>query len=266
MTTHSRISQISDFAAELKHADDFDLLLTTAALDLAQTELAHLKQLNKELLKVVGKEEYNRRYREKKKTMGQDTDDCPEDCPDESEPRLCHGESYGTMSKEEFGTLFCIKIKASLGDKEFLFQSDSTAQGISGETRVAVGLRILFGGSYLDAIGRAYDIKSIQTVYNCFHTTIEWIDNAFRFPWELNKLEEISEEFAADSTGCFKGCIGTIDGLVIRIRCSSKVADPSNYFCRKGFYALNVQAICDRRKRILWISPGHQGATHDSTA
>jgi hypothetical protein len=44
------------------------------------------------------------------------------------------------------------------------------------------------------------------------------------------------------------------------------VPDPGNYFCRKGFFALNVQAICDSKKRILWMSTGHKGSTHDSLA
>ena len=44
------------------------------------------------------------------------------------------------------------------------------------------------------------------------------------------------------------------------------IQDPGNYFCRKGFYAHNVQAICDKRRRVIWTSTGHKGSTHDSTA
>ena len=61
-----------------------------------------------------------------------------------------------------------------------------------------------------------------------------------------------------------------IDGIAIRIRSPQIKADgaedPGNYYCRKGFYALNAQAICDSKKRILWISTGHKGSTHDSLA
>ena len=31
-------------------------------------------------------------------------------------------------------------------------------------------------------------------------------------------------------------------------------------------FALNVQAICDAKKRIVWASTGHQGSSHDSSA
>ena len=60
-----------------------------------------------------------------------------------------------------------------------------------------------------------------------------------------------------------------MDGVAIKIKCpatSDLIQDPGNYFCRKGFYALNVQAICDKSRRVLWMSSGHKGSTHDSTA
>jgi DDE superfamily endonuclease len=34
----------------------------------------------------------------------------------------------------------------------------------------------------------------------------------------------------------------------------------------KSFYALNVQAICDRSKRFLWCFPSNKGSIHDSSA
>lgn len=64
----------------------------------------------------------------------------------------------------------------------------------------------------------------------------------------------------------FYGCFGAIDGLAVRIKSPTEVPDLVNYFCRRNFYALNIQAICDRKKRCLWISPHHQGASHDSFA
>jgi DDE superfamily endonuclease len=45
-----------------------------------------------------------------------------------------------------------------------------------------------------------------------------------------------------------------------------EVADPGNYYCRKGFYALNVQAICDMSKQFLWCYPSNKGSAHDSAA
>ena len=44
------------------------------------------------------------------------------------------------------------------------------------------------------------------------------------------------------------------------------MGDPGNYYCRKGFYALNVQAIVDKKKQFLWSYPSNKGSTHDSAA
>ena len=56
----------------------------------------------------------------------------------------------------------------------------------------------------------------------------------------------IPGEIKENSGGASYGTFGAIDGLAIQMKCPSGVADPVNYYCRKGFYALNVQAICDR--------------------
>ena len=70
------------------------------------------------------------------------------------------------------------------------------------------------------------------------------------------------------ANGVFRGTFGSLYGLAVRIRCptTKEVLDPGNYYCRKGFYALNVQAICDKAKRVLWCFPSNKGSTHDSSA
>ena len=45
-----------------------------------------------------------------------------------------------------------------------------------------------------------------------------------------------------------------------------EVLDPGNCHCRKGFYAPNVQATCDKHKRFLWAHPMNKESTHDSMA
>lgn len=62
--------------------------------------------------------------------------------------------------------------------------------------------------------------------------------------WEA--LDRVSDLFAEASGDVFKGCIGALDGLAIKIKCptmSNMIPDPGNYFCRKGFYALNVARV-----------------------
>ena len=148
----------------------------------------------------------------------------------------------------------------------------------------------MFGGSYADIFGHLFGVKSIQTIYDVFEDVITWINMSFSFPLvsillKLKKgyddeneemiqesvsiLKAMSQDFGVDSDNTFLGCIGSHDGIDIRISrptLSKMVRDLGNYFCRKNFFALNVQAICDRKKKITWMSPGHQGSAHDSTA
>jgi len=190
------------------------------------------------------------------------------------------------MTKSSFQKL-CNIIENAVGEKKFKSQEylnthriartdkaiDYHGGRICGELKVAVTIRMLAGGSYLDLFS-GHDV-CYKSVYNMFHEVIAWINQSFTFilPQLLankneNELNNISEAFARFSNGVFKGIIGAIDGLAIRIKAPSmfECIDPGSYFCRKQFYALNVQAIVDSYKRILWVSTGHPGCTHDSTA
>ena len=44
----------------------------------------------------------------------------------------------------------------------------------------------------------------------------------------------------------------------------NKVRNPDKYFSRKGFNAINVQAIVDRDKHIAWCFIDANGSSHDS--
>ena len=130
---------------------------------------------------------------------------------------------------------------------------------IPGKVKVALSLRLLAGGSYLDLMP-LFDV-SVASIYYIFDEFLEWVLTAFEFPLvkyiqeeDHGALAAIAELFSYGSNWVFSGIIGALDGIAIRIRCPKlcKVCDPGNYFCRKGFFALNVQAICDRSKRFLW--------------
>ncbi|KAL7544648.1 hypothetical protein ACHAWF_008022 [Thalassiosira exigua] len=278
MSAISKVSPLVDFEEYLEETDDFDLALLIATLQSARDEADALVQLTEELLVAARRVESYRKYNGKRNVSAKDNvKDLQYPTWEELEGELSdpYFRRKYRMTKAQF-RLLCDKIKAKVGEDEFRSENK---RGLCGYIRVAIGLRFLFGGSYLDLVGRAYGVKSIQSIYTYFHTLVSWVDAAFDFPLvsllqglnagnseAIDKLHEISAEFAADSDYCFIGCIGAIDGLAIRIICPNGVDDPANYFCRKNFYALNVQAICDRKKRILWISPGHLGSTHDSTA
>jgi hypothetical protein len=95
------------------------------------------------------------------------------------------------------------------------------------------------------------------------------LEKALDDPREMYKL---STHFASKSRsgGIMAGIIGALDGWLVKIRCPSlkrdNVRNPATYFSRKGFYALNVQVIVDRYKRVIWRCIGAKGSEHDSKA
>jgi len=198
MTSFSKISAVDNILDELKNTDDFDLSLITAVIQVAQSELAHLNKLNLQLLEAVKKEETNRarraNYANKQKRGNKrkhqaNHDHCDEG-PDgweghvgedtEAKTKFSSWEAIRDsvsdrifrrkfrMTKDQF-QLLCSKIKTKIGDDDF---RTTNTQAICGYTKVAIGLRLLCGGSYLDLVGRAYDVEATSTVYRYFHTFI----------------------------------------------------------------------------------------------
>jgi hypothetical protein len=181
------------------------------------------------------------------------------------------------MTKETFRKL-CHELESVVGKETFKAKEYLLCNGwslglactrkaneykggiVPGEMKVAIALRMLAGASYLDLIV-AYGIDR-SFVYLSLFEVVGWINTAFSLPLvnalqnkDMAFFQSISDGFASFTSGIFKRCIGAIDGIAIRINCppESEVPDPKNYWCRKGFYALNVQAICDSKKRILWV-------------
>ena len=189
----------------------------------------------------------------------------------------------------------CLDIEAEVGTKEFkseqyLQHLDTTAimdrtssayharkhtsgDTISGEWKVALTLRMMAGATYLDM----YLWSNVSTFHICKifnHVTKNWINAALSIDiyddvmGNENKLHEIINAFSKTSDGILTGCIGALDGWLVPILCPklSEVNNPGKYFARKGFYALNVQVICDKEKRVTWRSIGQIGSIHDSRA
>jgi len=128
------------------------------------------------------------------------------------------------MTKSSFQKL-CNIIENAVGEKKFKSQEylnthriartdkaiDYHGGRICGELKVAVTIRMLAGGSYLDLFS-GHDV-CYKSVYNMFHEVIAWINQSFSFilPQLLankneNELNNISEAFARFSSGIFK-CI-----------------------------------------------------------
>jgi len=201
---------------------------------------------------------------------------------------------YFRMSKECFD-LLCDRIKSNVGEREFksevylkqLLDSDlksnnilkahkeTTGGFISGEIKLALILRLLAGGCYLD-LALLFEMGFTYS-YVVFHNVIgNWIlDDRFvkidgaEYCSDVEWISSVALDFSRGSKGVINGCIGALDGWIVKIikpRKSDGVHNPSSFFSRKGFFGINVQAIVDKKKRILYRSIQHRGAEHDSTA
>jgi hypothetical protein len=82
-----------------------------------------------------------------------------------------------------------------------------------------------------------------------------------------SRMKAVARQFARASNGLFSGCIGALDGWVVKNKRPSKkdgISNPKSFYSRKGFFAVNVQAIVDKTKRFRSIISC--GAEQDSTA
>jgi hypothetical protein len=69
------------------------------------------------------------------------------------------------------------------------------------------------------------------------------------------------------NSGYFRHCVGAIDGLAVKIAKPrlKDVPNPMQYYNRKQFFAVVLQAVCDGNRKFTWASLLGAGSTHDST-
>ena len=143
------------------------------------------------------------------------------------------------------------------------------------ETKIAVAmtLRYLAGGAFIDQcfiyhVSHQLFYATIKrTIERLFRTLPEFTLGPALRARDTATLDRISAGFSARTDGLLTGCIGAIDGLLIPIRRPGKEMNERVYYCRKGFYSLNIQAIADKDGRFLHASVGRTpGAAHDSFA
>ncbi len=77
-----------------------------------------------------------------------------------------------------------------------------------------------------------------------------------KYSSDEGQMSRVSLGFAQITNGAQCGCRGALDGWIVKIQRPWKKRDkcpnPSNYYRCKGYYGINVQAIVDSMKRILF--------------
>uniref|UniRef100_A0A0C3UFT8 DDE Tnp4 domain-containing protein n=1 Tax=Guillardia theta (strain CCMP2712) TaxID=905079 RepID=A0A0C3UFT8_GUITC len=141
---------------------------------------------------------------------------------------------------------------------------------ITSEIRLACVLRWLAGGSHLD-ITSVHGISS-TAFWDAVDLILDSINTGFDISFPFNddlEMQKIAHGFAnLHASPLFHHCVGAVDGMLLQIQspASSDTQTPSRFWCRKGFYALNVQGVCDSTMRFVYVGINAPGSVHDCAA
>lgn len=127
-------------------------------------------------------------------------------------------------------------------------QRVNTATVLTVEQQVLCALRFYATGSFQGMIASDEHLAVSQpSVSRCIHAVTDAIVNCLghewiSFPCSPAELATAREGFELlDSR--FPGCVGAIDGTLVCIAAPSDEVNRPAYFCRKGYYALNVMVV-----------------------
>jgi DDE superfamily endonuclease len=163
-----------------------------------------------------------------------------------------------------------IQSLGSLLQRDSLQGIRSSGGYIEPSIRLAVTIRMLAGVSYLDVMLAFRIAKS--TVYSVMQETTEAICERWALPGipfeRKGALRRLSIGFTQSRCppSPLHGCVGALDGVLVKISKPPNSCRPAQFYCRKGFYAIPVQVVCDYRYKILHASMKCAGSTHDRIA
>lgn len=135
------------------------------------------------------------------------------------------------------------------------------------DIKVAVFLRMMAGGSYLD-MPTSYRIGT-SSAHAIFNSVLEAVNRRIQLPGlpkSRAALKIMSDEFKTSRVphSPLSGCVGALDGIAIKIKKPADTLRPKEYFCRKHFFALPVQALVNAKYQFIDYSARTVGSTHDS--
>ncbi|XP_037500317.1 putative nuclease HARBI1 [Rhipicephalus sanguineus] len=134
--------------------------------------------------------------------------------------------------------------------------------------RVLCALRFFTTGSFQSSVGSEETVAVTQpAVSKSVRRVAQTIVNAgtrnkrVHFPRTAEEKAAVTEGFLR--LGSLPGVIGCVDGSFVAI-VAPRGQQKAAFFCRKGYYALNVMFICDADMPIFAVDPLRPGSDHDS--
>ncbi len=164
------------------------------------------------------------------------------------------------MTRSIFEWLCCEII--SLFRREITESGDIV--GLAWEQKISASLWFLATGECFRSIGDRFGMGestfsyALRDFINALIT--KFLAEKIAFPNTELEINEITSGFRR--IGRIPNIISAIDGSHIPIKASYLF--PVDYFNRKGFYSIVLQAVVDHNKKFLDICVGWPGSTHDS--
>src|SRR5436305_1898808 len=136
--------------------------------------------------------------------------------------------------------------------------------GLAWEQKIGASLWFLATGECFRSIGERFGMGESTVSYalrQFFDVIIaRFLAEKIIFSNTELEINRITNGF--ERIGKIPNVIGTIDGSHIPIKAPHLF--PVDYFNRKGFYSIVLQAVVDYKKKFLDICVGWPGSTHDS--
>jgi hypothetical protein len=148
---------------------------------------------------------------------------------------------------------------------------------IASQERLAMALRYFAGASPYDimivfGVGLTDVYKSVWIVVDACNNHLSNM-YPLSYPEDHEEQQDIARGFTGRSAVGFNNCAGAIDGVMIciekpsELQCERSNVGSGRFYCgRKGKYGLNMQAVCDSRRRFLDISIRHPASASDFLA
>ena len=196
-------------------------------------------------------------------------------------PRLNWDEHVMRLTAVEFQRLYRLTldsfnfvlaaIRPALEREADMARRSSPGGHVAPELQLSMALRFFAGGSYLDIqlMHGVHSTTAFAAMWRVVDALVASPVGKPRFPIDdVAALRSLAEGFSSRYNNPLANCVGAVDGIAIEIRRpgSDECSISRSFYNRKGFFAYNMQAVCDAQYRFRYASIACPGSTHDSLA